>query len=123
MSLLDNMPHRATIRRNTRSSGTLAGSKDTPVVEQTDVRCWAQNAGAAETLDYQRRGMSVNRKIYFPTDPGVTTRHEILITEKGGVAVAVPLVLEVRTEALPDASAGTGVVFKVMAEEFPAKRN
>ncbi len=122
MTLIDTMPHRCTIRRKRRSSGSLAGSKTTPTVEQTGVHCWEQNAGHAETLDYQKRGMTINRKIYFATDPAVDTRHEILITERDGVAVASPLILEVRSESLPDAAAGRGTVYKVMAEEMPGKR-
>ena len=90
---------------------------------QTDVVCWEQNANHNEILDYEKRGMSINRKVYFLTDPGVTVRNQILITERDGVAVANPIELEVRTKSNPDASAGLGVVYKVMAEEITSRKN
>ena len=114
MPLLDNFPHLCTIRRRVRTKGTLGGSKDSFTDEQTDVPCWQQHASAKETVEYQKRGFESIRKIYFTSDPSVTTRHQVLVTEMGGVAVASPLELDVLTEALPDASAGMGVVFKAM---------
>jgi len=67
--------------------------------------------------------MSINRKIYFLTDPGVTVQHSIYITERLGTTVSSPIKLEVRTEALPDASAGLGIVYRVMAEEVTSDSN
>lgn len=123
MSLLDSMPHRCAIFRMKRAKGSLGGSKDTPVSEQTDVECWEQHASSAEAELYQKRGMSITGKIYFPTDPGVTTRHLIQITAREGVAVTGQPLLEVRTRAAPDASAGMGVVFRVMVEDVTSKDN
>jgi len=117
MSLLDNFPHECTIRRRTIAKGDLGGGKTSSTVEQTGVSCWVQTASDREVLAYEKMGMSINRKIYFLSDPSVTERHEILVTKKLGVAVSSPAVLEVRSEALPDASAGLGVVYRVMAEE------
>lgn len=123
MSLLDTMPHRCTIRHQTVTKGSLGGSRTTPVVDRTGVHCWEQNASHGEILEYEKRGMVVTHKVYFAADPGVTVRHQILVTERGGAAVADPIVLDVRSEARPDAGAGSGVVFKVMAEQKPARRN
>jgi len=121
MSILDNMPHKATIRHRVRVKGSLAGSKDSFVNDQTNVECWEQAASQAEIDDYEKRGMSIARKIYFTADPGVTVRHQILITERNGAAVASPEALDVRTKAKPDASAGMGVVYKVFAGKVTSK--
>lgn len=62
--------------------------------------------------------MLISRKIYFLTDPGVTAQHEIVITESNGVTIttANELILDVKSVAEPDASAGLGVVFRVMVD-------
>lgn len=119
MPLLDNFPHKCKIERRSRTSGTLGGTKDTFVSEQTDVLCWEQQASSKEIKEFQKRGISINRKIYFLTDPAVTEKHTITITERQGTAIASAsqISLKVRSETLPDASAGLGVVYKVMAEE------
>jgi hypothetical protein len=80
------------------------------------VRCWEQQAGAKEIADYEQRGVSVDRKIYFTEDPRLTVRHEIVITERNGAKVSFERqeTLDVMAEPRPDASAGLGVVFRVM---------
>lgn len=128
MSLLDNLPHRCTIRRLTRKRGPLGGSFDKPVVEQTLVECWEQQASASEIKDYEQRGQKVSRKIFFSSDPGVTNQHEIIITHRtiGGVLTAVAaesqLPLTVASAPFPDAGAGLGVVYRVMVDEWTALR-
>jgi hypothetical protein len=117
MSLLDNFPHRCTIQYRVRTKGTLGGSSDAPVVEQTDVPCWEQNASHREVTDYEKDGISVTHKTYFVSNPNITRRHEIVMTERDGVSVAEDP-KEVRSDARPDASAGLGVVWKVMTEDM-----
>jgi len=108
MSLLDNFPHTCTAKRRTRTKGTLAGSKDSFVTTVFSARaCWRQLANDAEIREFEKRGISVTDKIYFTTDPGLDERHIIEIDGE---------ILEVRSEAGPDASAGLGVVYRVMAE-------
>lgn len=115
MSLLDNLPHKATIQRQSLSAGALGGSKATAVVEQTSVTCWEQYASEAEMKKYQKKGMQLHSKIYFASDPGITERNQILITERNGTTVASPIELEVGSEAMPDASSGKGILFRVLA--------
>lgn len=124
MSILGTMPHLCTIRRMRRRRDSLGGGWDTPVVEQTGVECWEQQASASEIKDYEQRGQKVSRKIYFPTDPGVTSQHEIVITERRGTAVAEAnqLPLTVVSSPFPDAGAGLGAVYKVMVDEWTALR-
>ncbi len=115
MSLLDSFPHKCTIRRRVRTKGPLGGSKDSFTNESTDVLCWEQNASQKETEDFEKRGMTLRSKIYFRADPGVTERHQIVITERLGVAVSSSnqLPLDVNTKAMPDATAGLAIAFKV----------
>ena len=117
MGLLDQFPHRCTIRYRSRTKGTLGGAKDTWTNEQTNVKCWEQPAGDAEIMDYEKRGMRITHKVYFTTNPSISTNHQILITERSGITVASPSPLEVRSLALPDSSAGLGVLWKVMCDQ------
>ncbi len=116
MSLLDSMPHECTIQKLVKSSGDLGGGRTVPAVEQTGVVCWEQSASASEIANYDKRGIRITRKVYFPVDPGITEQHQILITKRGGVAVSSPLVLDVRSEVEPGASAGMGILFRVMVD-------
>lgn len=123
MGLLGSFPHRCTIQRRIRVGGALGGSQDKVAIDQTNVVCWEQQASAREIKDFEKKGMSINRKIFFLTDPSVTSRHRILITERLGVTQTDPVALDVTAEALPDASAGLGVVFRVMANENTGENN
>ena len=104
MSLLDNLPHRCTIRVRSRSKGTLGGPVDSFTNVSTNVRCWEQRIGTSESEVYQKRGMDVSHKIYFASDPSVTENHQILITERNGTTVSSPVALDVVGVDFPDAS-------------------
>jgi hypothetical protein len=95
----------------------LGGSRRAATVEQTGVKCWDQPASDDQIEEFSKHGIAINRKIYFIADPSVTEAHEILITSRdaGTTTIANPVALEVRSEALPDASAGLGKVYRVMA--------
>ena len=123
MSLLEALPHRCTIRHRTRKAGALGGAKDAFPSERTDVECWEQQAGANETADYEKRGMSITTKIYFTTDPGLTSRHQILVTERDGATVSSPVVMDVMSVAAPDVSAGMGLLFRVMCNRSTSGEN
>lgn len=117
MSILDNFPHKCTIRERITKKGTLGGRRNDPVDISTGVVCWEQQASNAEILEFEKRGKDISKKIYFLTDPGVNEHHEILITERQGVTVTDPIHYDVMSESLPDASAGLGVVYKVMVNQ------
>lgn len=81
---------------------------------------------AREIADFEKRGISVNTRVYFASDPGFlavddTERYEIIITKRNGVATVDPKTLEVRTKTQPDASAGLGILFKVLANETTSR--
>lgn len=101
----------------------LGGNKDTFTDEQTAVECWEQSAGHAEVETFEKKGMNVSRKVYFGSDPGVTLRHQILITQREGVAVSSPIPLDVVSTPLPDASAGRGILYKVLCDEETGERD
>lgn len=124
MALFDNFPHKATIRRRTRTKtggGDIGGGTGTPVIVSSDVECWEQGVSDREVAEYDKRGMNLMRKIYFLTDPGVTERHEVIITERNGtsVAAASQTPMDVLSAADPDATAGLGIVFRVMCGKNP----
>jgi len=123
VSLLENLPHRCTIRRRVRSKGTLGGSKDSFTVEQTGVHCWEQKAGDSEITEFSKRGIRISRKVYFVNDPEVTERHQILITEKSGVVDSDPTPLDVKSTPRPDADVGFGLLFRVFVDESTGEEN
>jgi len=108
MSLLDNLPHTCTAKPRVRTAGTLGGSKDSfPTILFSDRACWRQRATGAEVREFDKRGISVTDKVYFTSDPAL---NESYILEIGGDT------LEVRGFASPDASAGLGLLWMVLAE-------
>ena len=120
MSLVENMPHLCTISRRVRTNDVLGGSSDAITIEQTDVPCWEQAAGDNEIISFDKRGMTIDRKVYFSTNPGLTSRHIITITERNGVEVATAsqVQLDVKSVAGPDSGAGLGVLFRAMCNEL-----
>lgn len=123
MSLLDNLPHRCTIRKRVRSKGTLGGGRNDPSDVVTNVVCWDQPAGDSEITAYMKQGMTITRKVYFASDPGVTEQHQILITSRDGgtTAVGSPRVLDVVSDSQPDASAGLGLLYRVMCRDITGR--
>jgi len=109
MSLMDNLPHLATAKIRTRTRDDLGGSKDSWTTVFTDRACWQQPASATDIMLYQKREINVTYKIYFASDPGLNETH---IVEIGGVKFDVVSVAD------PDASAGLGVLYRVMANKF-----
>jgi len=116
MSILDNFPDECTIQRLVRAKGDFGGSKDSPVVDQTEVSCWEQQVSAAESMRYQRQGMKLRSKVYFTADPNVTRRHQIIVTSRNGTAIVAvnQVALDVLDEPSPDANVGQGGLFRVM---------
>lgn len=117
MSLLDEMPHECSIIRVDKVSTSRGGSKDSEVVEHTEVPCWEQQASASEVMDYRKRGIEIDRKVYFNANYSLTEQHRIRITKRLGVTVSNTIDLDVKTTTLPDASAGLGELFKAMASQ------
>jgi hypothetical protein len=123
MSLLDNLPHEASIYLRTRTSDKLGGNRETRTLVRSGVACWQQSVSTNEVMKYSKSNMSVTTKVYFTENPAVTDRHEIVITKRMGVAVPVAeqTNLQVLQPAVPDASAGLGVLFRVMGSDIPGQ--
>jgi hypothetical protein len=102
--LLDNFPHLATAKRRARVKDALGGSKDSFTTLFTDRACWRQQASSREINTAQARDILISHKVFFASDPGLTTKDVLVI---GGDTMSV------RSYAHPDASAGLGVVWKV----------
>lgn len=107
MGILSNFPHTATAKIRSRAQDSLGGSRDSFTVVFSDRACWRQLASDREVTEFEKRGMSVTDKVYFLTNPNLDERHILLIGND---------VLEVRSSAIPDASAGKSVVWRVMCE-------
>jgi len=107
MSLLESLPHTCDIRIRVRSKGALGGSKDTLTDVTTGVECWQQPASDSERIEYQKRGIVVTNKVYFTSDPEVTERNVLVMDN---------VEYEVRSRSKPDASAGLGILYRVMVE-------
>lgn len=107
MSLLDTMPHSATVQKRTRTKGSLGGSKDSPTTVYSGRACWLQLASDGEKLDYQKRGIDVTDKLYFAADPLIDETHTVVIGSD---------TYKVKSSAHPDASAGMGILWRVMLE-------
>ena len=119
MPLLDNFPHTCTTKRRTRAKGSLGGSSDTFVTVSPGLVCWQQPASDSQVKEFDKRGIVVTDKVYFTVDPGVDTRYILEVTNP---QTGKTDTLEVRSRALPDASAGLGVVYRVMAEHTTTGR-
>lgn len=105
MSLLDNMPHVATAKRRTRTRDSLGGGKDTWTTLWSGRACWRQQATASEVMSCQQRGQTVTHKVFFHDNPNVDERDELVIGSD---------TMEVSSVTHPDASAGLGVLWRVM---------
>ena len=116
MSLLDTLPDRCSVLRRTRVKDELGGSKDGFVVEQTNVECWEQQTGASESAEFERKGISVTSKVYFAEYLQISSRHQIIITSRNGVAIAAAdqVPLDVAAVPLPDVSVGRGLLWRAM---------
>jgi len=117
MSLLDQLPHRCTIRRRVRTIDVLGGAKDTLETVATDVPCWEQAAGSGEIEEHRQRGQVVTHKVYFTTDYGFDERYQIEITSRNGESVDEEP-SEVVEVAEPDASMAFGIVYRVFVRRY-----
>lgn len=120
MSLLDALPDRCTIFVRTRVAGTMGGGKDLDVEQETSVECFAQPAGQAEVLDYDKRGMSITDKVYFVLDPGLNERNRILITRRNGSEVDEES-MDVVT--VYDSSVGRRKLWKAMCNRITSRED
>ena len=104
MSLLDHLPHTYVAKIRTRVKDTLGGSKDSFATVSSGM-CWHQQAGDSEVTEFQKRGITISGKVYFASDPALNETHVLTIDGQ---------TYEVTSHPEQDASAGLGVVWRVM---------
>jgi hypothetical protein len=123
MTLLDNLPHTAAIRKRSIVQDDYLGETETYVNSTTGLSVWVQPASQKEIDEFQRKDISVTHKVYFNTDPTAyfddeeanAGEYEIL-PSTGPMANQS---LEVRSHA--EATAGVGWGWKVMCEFLPGR--
>lgn len=125
MSLLDDdaMPHKCRTQRRSQTADVLGGGDVTRTTLATNVPCWEQPVGTSEAMRYDKLGISVETKVYFPTDPGLLERDEIVITERDSVAVDSDDEVEIQVvrQSHPDKSVGLGLLWCVMGSYSPGR--
>lgn len=125
MSLLDNFPHKCTIQTIKTTKDGKGGDFTTRTTKAELVSCWQQKASSSETREFGKRGIADVKSIYFNEDPNVTERDEILVTHvcSNGAPVTLtsPLKFEVISRPVPDASAGLGILYKVMVKHITGR--
>lgn len=135
MALYDdeNLPHLCNVYKTTRVREVGVGhAKKTPVLVQSAVKCWEQAASASEVKNYMQRGYTVSRKVYFNFDIRsiISERCLIVITHRQNADGGQEAVSESTRESYdvvsinePDASAGYGILWKVMLTNSSSDRN
>lgn len=112
MSLLDNLPHTATVDRPIYANDHYGAARETrqAVVGADDaLACWAQPASAREILEFQRRNQAVEAKIYFNADPNLIPGD--ILTISGGQYDGQAM----KFVAYGPATAGLNLAWKAMA--------
>lgn len=104
MSILDALPHTYVAKKRTRTKDTVGGSRDSFATVSTG-SCWHQQAGDSEVTEFAKRGIAITGKVYFTSDQALDETHVLMI---GGQTY------DVVSHPEEDASAGLGVVWRVM---------
>lgn len=112
MGILNSLPHLATAYVRARTQDAYGGSRDSLTVLFSEIPCWQQTASDTETRAYDKRGIAVTDKVYFTFNPQLDERH---VLEVNGVQ------FDVVSRAVPDASAGKGVIWRVMVAASTAE--
>lgn len=120
MSLLDNFPHTCAASLVTWTRDSIGGQVRSYSTVFTGRACWRQLASQGEIEEFEKRGMSVSDKIYFLTDPQLDfnpRKAERFVVDVSKMHARSTTTgtdrLEVRSKAVPDATAGLGVVYRL----------
>jgi len=79
MSLLNDLPHRLSIRTPDYAQDDLGAVVGTFSDASTAVPGWVQNAGAAEIKQFDARDEVVSHKVFFRSDPGIVPGNQIYV--------------------------------------------
>ena len=111
MSLLENLPHKVTIQTRAVTEDAVLGDSETFSNTKTNVKAWGQTASQQDIVLFAQRGFVVTHRVYFSTNEALTEANRILYGSKK---------LDFRSYA--DASAGAGILYKVMCEEVTPRK-
>ena len=114
MTLLDNMPHTATVFSHTYTRSTTGGTRRAEVENVVGIAVWVQNASQAQIIEFAKRDQIVTHKIYYtPGDVTLKVGDTFLVT-------LGPSYVQTRFKHVADAdrSAGLGCVRMAMVEQF-----
>lgn len=118
MSILDSLPHTCDAKKRTRASDGIGGSRDSYSTVFSGRSCWCQQAGDTEQELAAKRGIKFTNKLYFTSDPGLDETHAVIVYDKGGTEVGT---FDVVSHPNIDASAGLGVLWRVMVNRSSAE--
>lgn len=111
MSILDVLPHTCTAKIRRTVNDDYGGSSTSYVTVFSNRECWQQAASQNEINELDKRGIVATDKIYFTENTDLTEKHQLTVTNTvSGSTVEFDVV----SRSVPDASAGMGVVWKVM---------
>lgn len=105
MGILAALPHRCTGYARVRALDEHGGSTDSYLRVFSDRPCWQQAASDSEISEFGKRGIVVTDKVYFTSAQSMDEQHRLVISN---------IAYDVVSKAVPDASAGMGVVWRVM---------
>lgn len=113
MSLIDQLPHRAAIRRTDYQQDEVGGTRRTSTVITTGVECWVQNAGMREVEQYAKMDTAITHKVFFATEVDLRPGDDLVVT--GGPSF-LGVVLDLRAGPT-ERSAGLGRLWAAMFEQ------
>ena len=115
MTLLDNMPHTARHERLRfiRPTGEM-GMRSTPVVVETGINVWVQNASHSEVVEFQKKDQVVTHRISRAAKWSARSKDEIVITAgpAGDPFVGERFIFK----AVAERTAGFGLAYTIYAE-------
>lgn len=117
MSLLDNFPHICNIKKRVGTRSARGGNRYSWPTVHTNVPCWRQTVKDTSVREFERRGSQSVDRVYFLTDLDLDENHLITDLRDKDADAGTGETWEVASEAEPDASAGLGVLFRVMVNK------
>lgn len=90
----------------------MGGGKDIYAVVFSDRACWRQPAGDSEINYAEKKGIKVDNKVFFTSDPGLTEEHILVIDGLDYFVTSAPI---------PDSSVGLSVLWKVLVYNSSAE--
>lgn len=125
MSLLDNMPHEASLGRYSAQGspdGLGAPVETFALLSATSIEksCWVQNAGQRDLLQFGKRTGQLTHVVMFPEDVDLKIGQVVRVTkDDSGSFLGLDLVVRWYTER----TAGFGLMFKAFCEEEHNRRD